>query len=128
MKSERRHYPRMKLNKLSCIQFGPSNGGVVLNLSTDGLSFQAVAPIDVGSMRFWLLGPLNRRIEATGNLLWTDGTKRVGGLRFIDPSDEVNELVSAWLAESTPEPYAFREANGVADPLLDRGAISPFEG
>lgn len=124
MKPERRHQPRMKLNNLSCIQIEPDNGGVVLNLSEDGLSFQAVAPIQVGSMHFWLLCPPSGRIEATGHLSWTDGTNRVGGLRFVDPSEDVRRLVSDWLTKSTPEPDAFRETNYLADPILHEGPFS----
>jgi hypothetical protein len=123
---ERRHHPRMKLNKLSCIQIEPDNNGVVLNFSENGLSFQAVAPIQVGRMRFWFLCPPNGRIEATGDLSWTDRTNRVGGLQFVDLDKNVRELVSGWLAESTVEPDTFRETD-VADPILHKWRISAFE-
>jgi hypothetical protein len=125
MKTERRNLARVKLNKLSCIQFGTDNSGVVLNLSEDGLSFQAAAPVQVESKNFWLMRPPNPRIEVTGELSWLDRTNRVGGLRFTDPTEEAKELVSAWLAESTPEP--FRKPKNVGDPILDEPSISIFQ-
>jgi hypothetical protein len=108
------------------MQIESDNGGVVLNLSEDGLSFQAVAPVQVGSMRFWFLCPPSGRIEATGDILWTDRTNRVGGLRFVEPAEDVKELVSDWLAESAPKLSAFREAKGVAKFRRDfvRGVVT----
>ena len=123
---ERRRHERMKV-KLCCIQIEPDNGGVVLNLSEDGLSFQAMAPIHAGWMRFWFLCPHNGRIEASGDLSWTDGTNRVGGLRFVDVTEDVREHVRGRLAEFTPQPDAFPEAGDVADPSLDEEPISTFK-
>jgi TonB family protein len=127
MTPERRHHQRIKLTKLCCIQIEPDNGGVVLNLSEDGLSFQAMAPIHVGRKRFWFLCPPNGRIEAAGDLSWTDGTNRVGGLRFVDITEDVREHVSARLAEFIPQPDAVPETDDVADPILDEGPISTLQ-
>jgi PilZ domain len=127
MQLERRNHPRMKLPNLSCIRIEPDNGGVVLNLSENGLSFQAMAPLQVGPMRFCFLCPPDGRIEATGHLLWTDETSRMGGLRFIDPTEDVKKLVSNLLAESSPEPYAYRETDDLANPILDKLRTSVFQ-
>jgi TonB family protein len=124
MTPERRRHPRTKLTNHSCIQIEPDNGGVVLNLSEDGLSFQAMAPIHVGRIRFWFLCPPNGRIEAAGDLSWTDGTNRVGGLRFVDISEDLREHVSGRLTESIPQPDAFQETDDVADPILHEQSIS----
>ena len=127
MPPERRHHQRIKLTKLCCIQIEPDNGGVVLNLSEDGLNFQAMAPVHVGRMRFSFLCAPNGRIEAAGNLTWTDGTDRVAGLRFVDITEDVRKHVSGRLAESISQPDAFPETDDLADPILDEEPISTFQ-
>jgi hypothetical protein len=126
MNLDRRNHPRMKLTRLCCIQIEPDNGGVVLNLSENGLSFQAIAPVYGGWTRFWFLSPPNGRIEAAGNVSWRDGTNRVGGLQFVDLNGDSQKLVSEWLAESTSEPDAYREPDDVAEPILSERRISLF--
>src|ERR1700681_2591138 len=126
MALERRHHRRIKSTKLCCIQIEPDNGGVVLNLSEDGISFQAMAPIHVGRMRFWFLCPPKGRIEAAGDLSWTDETNRVGGLRFVEITEDVREHVSDQLAGMIPQPDSLPETGDVIDPILEEGPISTF--
>jgi hypothetical protein len=84
---ERRKTPRTTLDKVLYLNLEPDNGGIVLNISDGGLAFHAVAPIRQHRVvRFWF-SLHNERLEASGELVWTDETKKAGGLRFTSLSN-----------------------------------------
>jgi hypothetical protein len=81
--AERRKQPRCIPEMRSYISFGVSNGAIVSDFSAEGLGFQAVAPVPrTGTIRFYLSLEPNHRVEAVGEVVWTDETKKRGGLRF----------------------------------------------
>ena len=107
MNSERRQNPRTKVAALAYINFEPSNGGIVLNVSEGGLCFHAVTPVQQdGTLRFWF-SVEGRRVEASGELAWADETRKAGGLRFGILPAEVREQVRGWMNQcailSVPE-------------------------
>jgi PilZ domain/SPOR domain len=107
MNSERRQNPRTKVAALAYIDFEPNNGGIVLNVSEGGLCFHAVTPVQQdGTLRFWFSAE-GRRVEASGELAWTDETRKAGGLRFGILPAEVREQVRGWMNQcailSVPE-------------------------
>ena len=79
---ERRQLPRTAIDRLAYIHIEPDNGGIVLNLSDEGLCFHSFAPVERnGLFRFSLLEH-NRRISVSGQLAWTDEIQKIGGVRF----------------------------------------------
>ena len=107
MNSERRQNPRTKVAALAYINFEPNNGGIVLNVSEGGLCFHAVTPLQLdGTLRFWFSAE-GRRVEANGELAWTDETRKAGGLRFGILPAEVRDQVRGWMNQcailSVPE-------------------------
>ena len=58
---ERRRYPRTKLDRLVYINLPSGNGGIVLDVSEEGLRFHAAAPMDAGDLIHFRLSvkPLN---------------------------------------------------------------------
>ncbi len=110
--SERRENPRTKVAALAYINFEPNNGGIVLNVSEGGLCFHAVTPVQLdGTLRFWFSAE-GRRVEASGELAWTDETRKAGGLRFGILPAEVREQVRGWMNQcailSVPEKTSSR--------------------
>jgi hypothetical protein len=94
---ERRQTPRITMERLAYINIEPNNGGIVLNVSNDGLCFHSIAPVDRnGKLRFSLLEQ-NRRIEADGELAWMDEAQKVGGLRFSALPSEAREQIEDWI-------------------------------
>lgn len=89
---ERRRTPRIQLDRLAYIKIEPNNGGIVLNVSEQGLCFHSIASVERGTLRFSLLEQ-NRRIEAEGELAWMEETRKVGGLRFTALSPEAREQI-----------------------------------
>ncbi len=96
---ERRHIPRTTMEKLAPIQIEPNNGGIVLNVSGEGLCFHSVAAVEKnGPLRFSLLEQ-NRRIAACGQLAWTDEMQKVGGVRFTTLTAAASEQVQNWISQ-----------------------------
>ena len=103
LKPERRQSPRMTLEALDYISLDPGNGGIVLNVSDGGLCFHAVAPVQgTGTIRFWFSAE-GRRIEADGELVWTDATRKTGGLRFTAVPAKAREQMRIWMVQLTAQ-------------------------
>jgi hypothetical protein len=97
MLAERRRAPRAKW--LTDINFEPSNGGIVLNVSEGGLCFHSIAPIQRTTPIRFSLSLHNQRIHAAGELAWIDETEKTGGLRFTILPAEVREEIRNWTGQ-----------------------------
>lgn len=103
MDLERRKHPRTKPAKLSYIRFNQDNGGVVLDASIDGLSFQTVGPIDPSSTVKLTISPsVKSSISASGRIVWTDDSGKKGGLEFLNVPVETADLLNSWLSQPAP--------------------------
>src|SRR6266496_315519 len=92
--SERRQTPRTTMEKLACLQIEPDNGAIVLNVSNNGLCFHSIAPVGQnGPVRFSFMEQ-NRRIDASGELAWTDDMQKIAGMRFTTLTVEAREQVA----------------------------------
>jgi cell division protein FtsN len=127
---ERRRTPRITLERLAYINIEPNNGGIVLNVSAEGLCFHSIASVERnGKVRFSLLEN-SHRIEAEGELAWMDEVQKVGGLRFTQLSAEAREQVHNWVTQPSTDfdddaPATWPVGSGVRFPsLADRWAKS----
>ena len=99
-RAERRQSPRTAAEKLAYIRLESDNGGIVLNVSDEGLGFHAMGPIlQNGTIHFSFSLPANPRIEAAGEVVWTDDTKKTCGLRLLLPAGD-REQFRNWVAQS----------------------------
>ncbi len=122
MKPERRGSPRTSLSALAYLTFESNCGGIVVNISDEGLCFHTIAPIERNdTIRFWFSAG-GRRIEAEGRLMWTDETRKTGGLRFNALSAEARRQIRNWIRQSS-QPFA-ATTPAAALPPLDAGARS----
>jgi PilZ domain len=97
---ERRQSARVSLGKLVYIHLEPDSGAIVLNVSESGLAFHAVGPVmQTGAIRFWVSLNLNQRVEASGQLVWTDETRKTGGLRFTALSEGARQQIRKWMKQ-----------------------------
>ena len=97
---ERRAYPRRRLDRLAYVDFGPENGGILIDVSEGGLNFQVVGALIEGHschVRFLLPGT-DTVIEANGKITWSNASKRGGGLQFVDISEEARRHLREWIA------------------------------
>ena len=128
MNPERRRAPRMTLEGLAYITLDPGNGGMILNVSEGGLCFRAVVPVqNRGTIHFRFSEP-NVRIEADGELAWSDETQKKGGLRFTNLSAESRQQIRHWINQPAPLVTADRRyAPPLPSPLKSPAAgASPF--
>ena len=98
------------MNRLAYINLESNNGAIVLNVSSGGLCFHAVDPVQRnGIIRFWFLDH-NHQIEADGKLAWMDETQKTGGLRFTTLSAEARLQIRDWISPSATPPTAGRKS------------------
>jgi cell division protein FtsN len=96
---ERRHIPRTAMERLAYIHIEPGNGAIVLNVSGEGLCFHSIARLEKnGPIRFSILEQ-NRRIDACGELAWTDATQKVAGMRFTTLTAQASEQIHNWVSQ-----------------------------
>jgi hypothetical protein len=96
---ERRRTPRTTITGHAYVNIEPNNGGIVLNVSDEGLCFHSFDPVPRnGKVRFWF-SERNRRIEAQAKLAWTDETQKAG-LQFTTLPAEAREQIRQWMIQS----------------------------
>src|SRR5258708_23340498 len=96
---DRRRKFRKVPEKFAFIQLERDDGGAVLNVSEGGLSFNTFAPVEQnGPIPFWFSLKLNERIDAWGEVTWTDETKKLGGLRFIRLPERAERQIREWIS------------------------------
>ncbi len=116
MTPERRRSPRISLSALAYITFDSNCGGIVVNISDEGLCFHTIAPIERSdTIHFWFSAG-GRRIEADGRLIWTDETRKTGGLRFNTLSAEAGQQIRNWIVQSS-DPFAAARQIAAQPPL-----------
>jgi len=127
MNDDQRRNLRKIPEKFAFIQLERDDGGAVLNVSEGGLSFNTFAPVhQKGPIHFWFSLNLNERIDAWGEVAWTDDTRKVGGLRFIRLPEKAGRQIREWLSKSLAE-----EADGkkvALQPAADQPSrVAPSE-
>ena len=107
MSSERRQQARKVPKDFTYIRVGEDSGGRVLNVSEQGLCFEALSPIRYSeSFPFWLSFNLIDRIDGEGAVVWVDTAKRTAGIRFMELSEYAREQIQAWMSETVLEETA----------------------
>lgn len=131
---------RHELRGLTYVMLDQANGGIVRNLTHEGIAVQAVAAVRTGQhlrLRFELPHP-RLRIEARGEVMWSVPTGQCG-IRFVDLSPKMRRRVDEWILGSLLEDIAahtapgrshndamFRPSSTVTGPLL--GAAEEEDG
>jgi len=131
---DRRRTFRKVPEKFAFIQLERDDGGAVLNVSEGGLSFNTFAPVEqTGPIHFWFSLNLNERIDAWGEVTWTDETRKLGGLRFIRLPERAERQIREWISgpvarEAPDERYTPQAAGGRPSRVVPRepDAIARF--
>src|SRR5258708_3789063 len=114
----RRQKLRIVPNELVFLQLERDDGGTVLDVSEGGLGFETFAPVNPnGPVHFWFSLNLRERIEAWGEVVWTDAAKKCGGLRFLGLSEENRAQIREWISRPTPQVASDEE-------FLSRGVLT----
>lgn len=106
---ERRRFIRQRVRSLAYLDVIPNNGGIVLNLSENGLALQAVNPFDETRLSLRIQPPTSRRrIEASAEITWLSESKTQAGLHFLELTESARLELADWIAAEsgadTPRP------------------------
>ena len=102
---ERRHALRQKVNTPAFASFDGVTGGMILDLSEEGMAMQALAPLESHTVvpLHVSLGEPAAYLETTGYVAWADALGRAG-VRFSDLPDEARARLREWLTVNASAP------------------------
>ena len=108
-----------KPQQLVYVELGPHNGGMMLGVCEQGLTFRAVAPLQAnGPLPFSFALDGKSRLQGVGELAWTEDDGKTGGLKFTNVSTEFRAALRAWLdGESSPKSVGREFTPAAALPL-----------
>jgi hypothetical protein len=128
---ERRSHPRVLPRTLIYVACGESNGGMVLNVSDDGMAISMAIPVgdEAYSNLHVRMNGLSQSIEVHGRMAWTTKSKKRAGIHLVDISDEQRGRIREWLARDGVRdvnllPRVPEAADAILPALAD-AAISP---
>jgi len=122
--ADSRLYARQKV-LLSCLKLNNDNGGVILDISEQGLALQAARCLGEApytQLRFQL-SQSEDWIEARGRIAWKSPSKQTAGVEFVDLPFESLVLIKNWISSITlltedPEESVIPEAVVPPQPML----------
>src|SRR5712671_2002927 len=110
--TERRARTRTLVTPPIYVDLGKVNGGLIYNMSEDGLALSAAMILrgdELVSMRI-LLPDSGGWMEATGQLTWRSESRKTAGIRFVGLPEEARQRITEWLAvessQGEPQPGA----------------------
>lgn len=120
MEPDKREHIRKRTDQLLYAEFGPENGSILLNLSEEGCSFQSIAPVRAEHVRFSVSVGDGHKLEGDGHMVWSDPKKKTGGVRFLNPSQQLREQVRAWLNQTQVTTDGKLDPRAVESPAKQR--------
>jgi len=103
--TERRARTRTLVTPPIYVDLGKVNGGLIYNMSEDGLALSAAMILrgdELVSMRI-LLPDSGGWMEATGQLTWRSESRKTAGIRFVGLPEEARQRIADWLAAEGSE-------------------------
>lgn len=102
---DRRHALRQRVNTPAFASFDGVTGGMVLDLSEEGMAMQTLAPLDAHSIvpLQLSLGEPAAYLQTTGYVAWADALGRAG-VRFSELPDEARARLREWLTANASTP------------------------
>lgn len=123
---DRRHYSR-HITALNYIKLDEGNGGILLNVSEDGLAFTAAEPLVgefVPRLRFQLADK-TEWIEASGRIVWLNDSKKGAGVQFVQISEANRQQIRQWIESKMPLSEN-QETVGISHRSRGEAEITPF--
>ena len=129
--TERRKNPRTPIRRLAYVNLEPyDNGGVITDISCEGLRFHLVKPVEHGGVvRLSILLGATNHLDAVGELVWMDASRKVGGVRFtVLPAGAAEQILDWAKALNTVDTSAAaRRSNTHGIPIPNRASSPPSQ-
>lgn len=118
MQTERRCASRHGLNSIVYLELGSDNGGILLDLSEQGMQISVANRLVTASeVRFTLRAPAGEQVHGTGRVAWLSPSGRSAGVHFLDLPDSVRREIARLLGtEAAPAPAEPDAATREAEP------------
>src|SRR6202035_889581 len=97
MTQEKRQTIRKRIGRLVYAEIGANNGSILLDISEQGCSFQAIAPVREQQVHYSISVGDGRKVAGDAQVVWVDATAKIGGLRFLGDSSELREQIRLWM-------------------------------
>lgn len=97
MIQEKRQTLRKRIGRLVYAELGPDNGSILLDISEQGCSFQAIAPVREQQVRYTISVGDGRKVAGEARVAWVDASAKIGGLLFLCNAPEIQEQIRAWM-------------------------------
>jgi hypothetical protein len=129
--TERRRSPRTSIRRLAYVNLEPyDNGGVITDISSDGLRFHMVKPVDQGGVvRLSILLGAANHVDAVGELVWLDASRKVGGVRFtVLPAGAADQILNWAKALNTVDAATSARRSGAhGGPIPNQASTHPSQ-
>jgi len=108
--AERRARARTPVAPPIYVNVNNLNGGLVFNISEDGLALTAATSLasDATVTMRILLPDSKGWVEASGKIAWTGESEKEAGVRFVNLAEETRERIRSWIAaeiaQGAPQP------------------------
>jgi hypothetical protein len=129
MNTDRRQL-RVVPSKSVFIQLDHGSSGKALNLSEGGLGFESFAPVHQdGPIRLWFSLDLSDQIEAVGEVAWTDATRKVGGMKFLEINLSARSQIRNWIGQNSKrDGIAAKNSEAITTPAFSKATeLVPLE-
>src|ERR1700757_835328 len=130
--AERRMRLRVLVAPPIYVDLDKVNGGLVFNISEDGLALSAAKPLGRnGSLGLRIQLPdTDGAVEATGQIVWISESRKSAGLKFVSLPEDVRQRIRDWIASENSQGELLTEPEllpGDAHfPLNETSAIVPL--
>jgi hypothetical protein len=110
-RGERRSFLRQPMRPLVYVTLGAENGGIIINLSEDGMAVQAAMALvhDRMPVLLFQLAGSKDSIVTSGRIAWKSDSGTFAGVQFVDMLEPTRDLIKRWIAAESP-PKAQYEA------------------
>jgi hypothetical protein len=99
-RSDRRAQPRHRPLSLAYVTVGDNNGGIVVDVSEDGLQLVAAEALMTGEDLRLCIRPSNPPdpIVVVGRVVWLSQSRKSAGFYFVSPSEQARQQIRRWIA------------------------------
>lgn len=124
---ERRRSRRLTTSSIVLVHLGPDNGGIVINLSVDGVSCQAAMRLGLqaGTQLNVRLRGSGLNVEALGELVWIGAKQKEVGIRFENIPEKTRQEIAGWIDQQRkPRQASFLDEPSPLKPMSAMPGIS----